>query len=267
MAIEISRREVMNNLIRFKDTLLELHEKKKSKDSKKERVYRVLLNRRTGDMRFAQKISSLEHHFHKKGKGSAEDWKEVRLIVIEREGHQVHFEVRDSANHELTATDLEPLAWRISSETLNVLNIKGKEVHEVSLDKLPEEIALADLSSIHLASQGERIDDLPGWAGPLSRLEAEKKLMDKPQGTFLIREADVISHRVAEQLSLSNHLSVHPYVLTVVEKGLKISEYLILHTDKGWMVYADEPRLELSAFYPSPPALLHALKSIARHAI
>lgn len=201
MAIEVSRREVLNNLIRFKDALLELHVRQKAGDGQTERVYRVLLNRRTGDMRFARKISSLEHHFQIIGKGASEDWTQARLIVTETSDHHVHFEVKD-----IKETDLEPLAWRISSETVKVLNIKGHEVHEVSSDQLPEEMALADLSGIHCATQGERMEDFPGWAGSLSRMGAEAKLQGKPEGAFLIREAEPITRAMAQALSLSNHL-------------------------------------------------------------
>jgi hypothetical protein len=57
MVNEISRREVLNNLIRFKDNLLEMRgedrqrrqgeEREEGKGGK--RTYKVLLNRRTGD--------------------------------------------------------------------------------------------------------------------------------------------------------------------------------------------------------------------------
>lgn len=266
MVIEITRREVLNNLIRFKDNLLEMHAKEKTGGRKEERVYKVLLNRRTGDMRFAQKISSLEQHFPRKAKGSPEDWKEVRLIVEQKSSQApVHFEVRDTHNKELKPADVEPLAWRIANETLEVLNVKGKEVHAVPPEMLPEEMVLQDLSSIHLSPHGGRIDDLPGWAGHINRIEAERKLANKAVGTYLLREGDPVTVSLAFQLSLSNRTSAHPYILTVVEKEKKISDCLILHTDKGWLHYSDEPHLDRYKCFPTPHALLNELSPFARH--
>lgn len=265
MVIEISRREVLNNLIRFKDNLLERRGKEKAKSAKKERVYKVLLNRKTGDMRFAQKISSLERHFPKKTKGRLEDWKEIRLIVIEGPNQGVHFEARDLQDHELKQSDVEPLSWRISHETLEVLNAKGGEIQSVPPEMLPEEAVLQDLSSIHLAPQGGKIEDLPGWMGSLTRMEAEERLMNQPVGTFLLRDGDQITQSTVFHLSLSNRISSQAYVLTVVEKQSKISEYLCLHTDRGWLFYSDEPDLKRYHFYPTAQELLLVLSPIARH--
>jgi hypothetical protein len=266
MVISISRREVLNNLIRFKDNLLEMHAKEKQGGGSKGRSYKVLLNRKTGDMRFAQKISSLEQHFPRKAKGAPEDWKEVRIVVEQKSrGSPVHFEVRDVHDETLKSSDVDPLAWRIAKETLDVLNLKGKEVHAVPVEMLPEEAVLRDLSSIHLAPQGESIEDLPGWAGALSRLEAEKKLSGKAIGTYLIREGDSLDYTLSRQLSVANLLDSYPYVLTVVEKDDKISECLFLQTEKGWLLYSDEPILGRYIFYSTPQALLQTLSGIARH--
>ena len=269
MAIEITRREVLNNLIRFKDNLLELREREKGKEKGEERSYQVLLNRRTGDMRFAQKISSLEHHFPRKSKESAEDWKEVRIIVSEQKSNRapVHFEVRDAENHELKPNDVDPLAWRIAHETLEVLNIKAKEVGKVLLETLPEEEILRDLSSIHLAPQGSRIEDLPGWTASLNRFEAEKKLKGKEIGTYLLREGDPLSFSLSFHHSLSNLISATPFVLTLVETEGRLSEFLLLRTEKGWLVYNDEPDLSRYPLYPTPREAIHSLSGLARRAL
>lgn len=282
MVHEISRREVLNNLIRFKDNLLEMRgeerrhqgeeeDEEEGKTGKQgERTYKVLLNRKTGDMRFAQKISALEHHISRKGskKGeTAEDWKEIHLIVHQKSPKEAaHFEVTDPQNHSLKPSDIDPLAWRIASETLNVLNEKAKEVHGKHEKMLPEEAALQDLSSIHLKAQQGRIEDLPGWKGSLSRQEAEEILIGRPVGTYLLREGDEITVSIAFHFSEENLLSIHPYILTVVETEEKIADILLLQTNKGWILYHDDPNLKDSSiyhYYPSADALVHSLKSIA----
>ncbi len=274
MVIEITRREVLNNLIRFKDNLLEMRggggqQRERDQEKKKGgRTYKVMLNKHTGDMRFAQKISALEHHFAPKErhKGKAEDWKEVHIIV-EQSASEVHFEVRDAEDHQLKAADLDPLAWRIAKETVDVLNLKAKEIKIHSGEMLPEEETLRDLSSIHLALLKDRIEDLPGWAGSLGRFDAEKVLTRKPIGTYVLREGDEITISASFHLSEVNLLSVHPYIITFVDKEEKISDILLLQTDKGWTFYEDDPNLKDRAyhFHSSPQDLIQSLHHLLKH--
>jgi hypothetical protein len=279
MGLEISRREVLNNLIRFKDSLSEMrgekegHEEHEPEGKRKDRKYKVLLNRKTGDMRFAQKITSFEHHIARKGskKEMAEDWKEIHIIV-----HQpgkleaVQFEVRDAQNHSLKPAEIEPLAWRIASETLDILNHKAEEVKGQFLDMLPEEAVLHDLSSIHISSSKGRISELPGWLNSISRVEAEQMLDGKPLGTYLLREGDELTIAISFHFEEENHLHVHPYLVTVVEGEGKISDILLLQTTKGWIFYFDDPNLNdhvIYEYFPSAEALLHHIKHIAKKPI
>lgn len=274
MVHEISRREVLNNLIRFKDNLLEMRGEEREKreqqeeEKKRERKYRVLLNRKTGDMRFARKISSLEHHItKKKGKETPEDWKEIHLIVHQRSpGELAHFEVRDAHDKAIKPTDMDPLAWRIASETVDILNAKAKEVKGKEGDQLAEEAALTDLSSIHLAAPKERIEDLAGWMGSVSRIDAEKRLEGRPVGTYILREGDEITVAISFHFGEENLLSIHPYILTAVAAEEKIVDVLILQTNKGWTLYHDDPNLKDSVLYryfPTPQALLQTLGAMA----
>lgn len=270
MVIEITRREVLNNIIRFKDNLSEKRESGASQRQNRPeaRTYPVLVNRRTGDMRFAEKISNLEHRIsnHGKKKGVLEDWKEIR-IVVEEEASGIHFEVTDIQGRPINPKDLEPLSWRIASETLEVLNKKGKGVPHITGTMLPEEYALQDLSTIHLAPEQGRIEDLPGWHGHISRIEAEKSLTDKPVGTYVLRDGDQITMSITFHLEEENHIPLHTYVLTVVEREKKISDYMIIHTNKGWTFYHDNPDLAdliEYAFHSTVSGLLMSFHHTAR---
>ena len=231
------------------------------------RTYKALLNRQTGEFRFAEKISTLETRIggHRIQKGSAEDWKEVWICVEEAE-EGIHFEVKDPKNPFLDPKELQPLAWRVASETLEVLNKKGKEVPHITGNLLPEEYALQDLSCIHLTQDSGRIEDLPGWAGPISRIEAERLLENSPVGTFLLRNGDEITICITVALEEENHIVLQSYILTVVENLLKISDYLIVHTNKGWTFYHDNPDLTHGkyAFHPSVLGLLSSIPHIAK---
>ena len=262
MVYEISRREVLNNLIRFKENLSQMGGSR----SESERTYKVLLNRKTGDMRFPQKISDLNSQMVSRGKKErAEDWKEVRIIVSQKSSQEVaHFEVRDAESHSLKSSELEPLAWRVAQETLEVLNQKVKEVKATEM--LPEEAVLQDLTSIHLESQKERIENVPGWMGSLSRIEAEERLMGKTIGTYLLREGDEVTRWMSFHFGEENHLVIRPYLLTVVENEEKISDLLILKTNKGWILYSDNPNLKDEVTYHyhlSPESLVRSLHPIA----
>jgi hypothetical protein len=224
-------------------------------------------------MQFAQKILHLETHLskHKKGlgniQGSAKEWKEIHLTVEPIKGEGIHCEIKDFQGRDLKESELAPIAWRIAKETVQVLNQKGKRIQSSSLESLPEEAALQDLSSIYLGPLKEKIEDLPGWFGSIDRLEAETLLSDQPEGTYLFRDADETAARIAFEIGEANRLSVYPYLFTLVEKDKKISDYLILQTDKGWVFYEDDPNLKDSyyQFRPSPQDLLHSLGSKVRH--
>jgi hypothetical protein len=176
--------------------------------------------------------------------------------------------VRDSQNHTLKPSELEPLAWRVASETLDILNCKAEEVKGQFPDMLVEEAVLLDLSSIHLSSAKDRISDLPGWLGSVSRVDAEQMLNGKPVGTYLLREGDELTLAIAFHFEEENHLHIHPYLVTVVENEGKISDILLLQTSKGWILYFDDPNLNdlvLYEYYPTVQAILHHINHTAKH--
>lgn len=268
MVIGITRREVLVNLIRLKDSLLEKRmDGSVPQEKEEERVYEALLDRTTGDLRFAQKINNLESQIAQKGKSRAHpsDLIKVQIRVIQLKG-ETHFEICDETGRPLNLSGLQQLAKRIVRETIDVLNQKGREPAGES-GLLPEEAALQDLSQIHLSPPRERIEELPGWKGSLSRLEAEELLARSPVGTYLLREADSLTGEASEQLSKSNAAHVRACVITFVEEEGKISDILLLETDKGWTLYKDDPNLRdrIYQFHSSPQALIHTLSRCASH--
>lgn len=264
MSYEVSRREVLNNLTRFKSILSELYEGKGPMGAE-ERRYKALLNVKTGDIRFAQKISALEPHINPKiaKKEAVEDWKEIYLIVRENDGKP--FEIRDRKNRFLKPSDMESLAWKVASETLEILNLKGKEVKARANWILFEEAVLQDLSNIQITPQRDRIEELPGWMGSLDRIDAEKILTRKPVGTYLLREGDELTMASTFHFAEENLISVHPYLLTVVEEEEKIADILFLQTNKGWVIYHDDPDLKDPSYeyFHSAQPLIESLKGKA----
>jgi hypothetical protein len=219
----------------------------------------ALVNRHTGDVRFAQKIEEFQRYLPQpKDQGSISDWQEVHLVV-EDEGQTVHFRLTDAKGARLPAQELDPLAMRILFETLDVLNRLAALCQTVSAS-LPESEVVQDLSDIHIARVGESITTVPGWAGHLSRLDAERKLEDKTRGAYLLREAEDWESDIAIQIGNANQTSVTVYVLTFVQEGDRIAEKLLLETERGWAVCKDESDLSLYAFYPNLPSLLKSME-------
>jgi hypothetical protein len=262
MKDEISQREVLNNLIRFKDSLLDRREKLEQAQAKiSKRIYPALLNSKTGEMRFAKKIYDLEHHMHRKGakKESAADWKEIQLIVNEK---PFHFEVPN-----LKSSDVASAAWDVLSETLRILNQKAQQIQVHPTGLLPEEMVLSDLSTIQLTGSKDQIQDLPGWVNSMGRIEAERILDGKSEGTYVLREGDELTLSISFHFEEENPLKIHPYLVTVVEKEGKISDILLLQTNKGWLLYHDDPNLQdsvLYQYYPSAKIALEQLKATVK---
>lgn len=260
--------EVLNNLTHFRDHLTQSHGEQARVFP--ERTYKALLNRKTGALRFTQKITHLEHRMAPKGnkREVIEDWKPILIVVHQKTAADLaRFEVSDSHHHALKPSELETMAWKVASATIDILNTKAKEQRGQNPNMLPEEAILQDLSAIRLPSQKDQIENLVGWMGSLSRIDAEKILTGKPVGTYLLREGDDITVSIAFHLTEENFISIRPYLLTVVEKDEKISDVLLLQTDKGWTLYEDDPNLEdseLYHFFDSPQALIHHLNQTAR---
>ena len=275
MVFRITSPEVLNNLVRFKDNLSELRDRKQREEEEehedgKKRKYKVLLNRKTGDMRFVQKISFLEERVAKRRskKGPPEDFKEIQIIVHDQKNQSPKFEVSDVEENSLNSHELDPLAYRVANETVDLLNKKAKKEADLPKKFLPEEELLRDLSSIQIEKESDQIQNLPGWIGSISRINAEKLLKSKEVGTYLLREGDEITVQSTFHLNEVNQLSIRPYLLTVVESDEKISDLLLLQTDKGWTLYHDDPNIrdsEIYHFFHSAKELIGQLQDIAKN--
>lgn len=243
MEIHISRREVMNNIIRFKDNLLDFKEEEKNKQKNLEkRLYRALVNRKTGDIRFISNGLGLDlKNSHKEQ--LLEDWQEIQIDVETTAKNQAHFEAKDKHDNALQSNKLEPLAWHILHETLETLNHMAILHTAESSQILPEEAALQDLSDIHLSTMHGTIQEIRGWKGSIDRVGAEIQLKDQPIGTYILRSGDDLTRITATRLADANKMTIEPYICTCVEKNKKISDVLLLHTPQGWTLYRDNPDL------------------------
>lgn len=260
MGIEITNHEAYENLLRFQTCLKHRHGSKREAG---QREYRVLFNRHTGEMSFSKTIAEIEAPLSKKREGSTKDWTEIRIIVTD--GQKSHFRVLGEADRELDSFDareIDRIALRVAKETVAVLNKKADEVQHVSKEGLLEEETLRDLSSIRVRPQSRGVEKLPGWAGALTRQEAEDRLRKERVGTYLVRSGDEETSLTVQSLAATNEATIEYYILTFKSEPQRMSEDLILCVNGGWILYKDEPILNSPEYtvFSTPDDLLNSIK-------
>lgn len=249
-------RTVFTNLSRFKESLSKIPP---GASSLAQREYKVLLDCKSGEMRFPKEIRDLQFSISSKSRISTQDWKDVRLIVVNENGN-ARFEIRDAQNHLLDSPDVKGVAKR----TLEVLNGEAQKIRGVVSKLLPEQVALQNLTSIQVQTRRHEIESLPEWAGAMTFEEAEKKLENAPIGTYLIRWGDDVALMI-DRMKMEYRCDIQPYSLTFAAEEKKISEILILQLPWGWIKYQDEPDLRSSLYtvYTSAQELLKSLNTMA----
>ena len=232
--IRVSHSQVLVNLSHFKESV---HEKY-TKSRKKQQGYSVWLDCKTGVMEFD----------HKKAVSTANK-KELKIFLKKNKLGATKCTIRGDLSHE----DL--LVQRIVRETMEVLNL----LFTIASQEPPEEKAMRVFSQVHIEEREDRPEKCPGWKGECSRIEAENLLQDRPVGAYLLRQVDQVSRWMLDQ----NPILAQGVVLTVKEKEAKISDYLILKTDRGWAFFHDDPQFTHYPVFPSLQALLDTFREIA----
>ncbi|MGD2169976.1 MAG: SH2 domain-containing protein [Chlamydiota bacterium] len=111
------------------------------------------------------------------------------------------------------------------------------------------------------------IASLPGWKKGVDHLEAERLLKDQKPGTYLVRKGDLITKNIEELLARENHTAIHCYIITIKEKENAIKELMLVQTEKGWILYDDNPDLTSKSYrvFSSIHQLLTSLKGQAKY--
>lgn len=235
--MKVTHNQVLANLSHFRRFL---QERGHSGRKKKDRSYSVWMNRETGEMEFERK----------KGMPITTK-KELRLLVHEKHSGAVHFKLKGNFSRE------EQMIRSVAEETMRILNLLALFTERI----LPEERVVKDLSSVHLEAWKDSIELFPGWHADCERIEAEKILKGAPIGTYILRKCEQLSQWMLKQYPIHTK----GYILTAVESGKKISDYMIVKTERGWTLLQDDPDLIAYDYYITLYELLENLNHIAMH--
>jgi hypothetical protein len=113
----------------------------------------------------------------------------------------------------------------------------------------------------------ENIKDLPGWKGSINHEDAEKLLLSKEPGTYLLRLEDPITESIKENLKKANDNDIECYVLTIVEEFDKIEDILLIKMKDKWLLFHDDPDLKDNFYHQfnSLKDILESLKTKAKY--
>jgi hypothetical protein len=192
----------------------------------------VLLNRKTGDLKF-----------QKKGEPALKErgWKNV-ILRLRGEGKKTEVEFVESENEDVQFRfdDLDPLACKVMDEMMKILN-RVSSNH--SLNECLTEIRALELKKLELKKK-----DLvhEAWH-QVNRIGAEKLLAGKPVGTFLFRK-DEYAALLEDQLSEKHGVKIQCFTISYLEDQNKVSDRTIVLKNGQWSYYDDDPSLQTPSF-------------------
>jgi hypothetical protein len=238
---------IRNDVVRKNIELLQMLVKKQSLQEigKDALVLHAFVNRKTGDLQFAQKEENKK------------EWKAVSIKIhgVSPGSKESVFEIFDEEKQEaFQHNDLAPLAYGILVETIRILNDLASKLSKATVDAV-----LGELSECEITGAKTQPKDLihDAWH-QTDRMGAEDLLKDSPLGTYLFRK-DEYAALLEEELRLNWGNDLSCFTLTYLEAKDKITDRTIVKKGDQWLFYDDDPNLSGSN-YPNVYALLATLK-------
>lgn len=222
--VHVQSEAVRRNIELFKQIARRFIQKSSSEHSD---TCAAVVNRVTGAMRF----SNMEEL-------NPKDWKHIS-INIDLDGHDVSVYEESEKNKAFECNDLEPLAYRIMSETLNLLKLiveQSKSLKDISQIELePSRGPVISRDIIHEA-----------WH-QLDRIGAEALLKKHALGTYFFRK-DHYASVLEKELSIAHRKSIKCVTLTFLDVQQVIRDRTIVKYDDHWLFYNDDPLLSEQKF-------------------
>jgi hypothetical protein len=202
----------------------------------------AVVNRVTGAMRFSE-MAGL----------NPSEWKHIE-IDIDLDGHDMKVFEEGGKKEAFECKDLEPLAYRIMSETLHVLQIiiaQAKNLNDLShLEFEPSMGPVISRDIVHEA-----------WH-QLDRIQAETMLKEHATGAYFFRK-DRYASVLEQELTLSHRKLVKCLTLTFVDPEKVVRDRTIVKCNDRWMFYDDDPTLSMQS-YDTIGELLASMGTILR---
>lgn len=226
--VRIHERQTFENIKEFKSTV-SAYEKNQAK---KRRFYKVLINKKTGAIRFEKE---------RQDKQDLED-QDIQTLYLyvhnpETVVSEPAFKVVSENSHSFDLNSLNKKAEIVVRETLYVLNVKSKEFHNEK--ERVEDFVLENLDEFSLSMDQEEVLKTLAYKGAVTRSQAEDLLEEKEVGSYLIRDLDHLEDSVRHCFNVENCINCRGYIITVKSQHDKICEYLV-YNNGGWEVYNDD---------------------------
>jgi hypothetical protein len=241
MRVKIVDVPVRQNIELFLDLLRRSKQKLQHRAIPSEKMFKAWLNRETGQLLFAE-VAKESAFLDKEG------WKPVDISYrYDPQTGEIAFliEEREEPLKGFRCDDLTPIAFNIVRDTMKMLNSICQSL------KGPSDLAtkMAVLTKLTIEGSVSHVDRnilIDAWH-PVDRFGAEELLNEKPVGTYLFRR-DPFSVILEQQLCEQLRKPVKCFTLTFSELNKKISDITLVHYEKKWQYYNDDPSLRNRSF-------------------
>lgn len=224
LKVHVQSEAVRRNLELFKQITTRFRQKPSTKHTD---TCVAVVNRSTGAMRFSE-MTGLDPN----------EWKHI-IINIDLDGHDVQVFEEGGKKESFECKDLEPLAYRIMSETLSVLQLIIEQAKDLKdLSHLEIEPAMGPTISRDLVHEA--------WH-QLDRIGAETLLREHSTGAYFFRK-DPYASVLEQELIHSHHKPIKCLTLTFLDPEKVVRDRTIVKYEDRWLFYNDDPNLSDESF-------------------
>jgi hypothetical protein len=164
------------------------------------------------------------------------------------------FYLFDTHEQLITSEKIGLIANKVVKKTLFLLNSLAHNNYQIFLEK--GDFIEEYLFSKDFSPKRDQISIHPAFFGKIKRIDAEKILRGKKEGSYVIRDLDPVTEIERESLEKENHIHFDACLITFLQKEGVCSEYFIIHLGGNWWIYFDDPN------FTSPKISFSSLKEL-----
>jgi len=253
MQIKILDEQVRHNIELFLNILHTVKAKQLSQPWPSEKIFKAWLNKVTGQL-FFEEIAKESQILGQK------EWKQVSLqLQYDRASGEIQFLLEEEGNKwaGFHGGDLAPSSYKVLCDTMKIFHQLSEQLRGPS----SLETKIAVLSKLNVESELSHVDRnilLDTWHNA-DRMQAESLLMNRPIGTYLFRRddyADILEKALEQQLGCK----VKCFTLAYSKSEHQICEATLVHIQGTWLLYNDDPTLQLQQRFDHLAKLVASFK-------